>query len=366
MPIPKDRIHSRRMSLLYAIVGPLIVLSLTACGAPNSESTQALPAAATATATSEPAASPTPTAETIFVEPTDVSEPEDMFVETETALGGGGRIVFSSEREEKYSYDLYTMLPDGTDVRRITDTSEESEYSANWSPDGERIVFRSFSPARTDFLYVMNSDGSDRQHILTANRFAGDPDWKEAGIVYFEGRCTIDDCWSDVDKMTTEIYVIQPDGSGRTALTFSTLWMHGPSWSPDFERIVYSSGGTYTLHVMNADGSGQEGLIALPGDAIDPAWSPDGEWIAFATNRHVKFDIYMVRPDGSDLTRLTDDPHNDEQPAWSPDSKFIVFSSERDSEKDGDSEIYMLEIASGALTRLTNSPLNDTMPDWAP
>jgi TolB protein len=350
---------------LESLLVTLILVGITGCAESTPEPTQ-VTLAATATPTSQPTATLSYEEVPVLIDPTVDTNPLDMFVETEASLGGGGRIVFSSEREEKYSYDLYSMLPDGTDVRRLTDTSEESEYSPNWSPDGERIVFRSFSPARTDFLYVMNSDGSDRQHILTANRYAGDPDWKEAGIVYFEGRCTIDDCWSDVDKMTTEIYVIQPDGSGRTALTFSSKWLRGPSWSPNFEKIVFSSGSPYTLQVMNADGSGQEALIALPGNAIDPAWSPDGEWIVFATNRHVKFDIYMVRPDGTDLTRLTDDPHNDEQPTWSPDSKFIVFSSERDSEKDGESEIYILEIASGALTRLTDSPLNDAMPDWAP
>jgi TolB protein len=367
MKILTRRKHSHR-GTSWVLLGLLALSLVCLAGCSDKETEAPIPARVveTSTATAEPLAAPTSTPEPVFVEPTEASEPGEMFVEEETALGGGGRIIFSSEREEKYSYDLYTILPDGSEVTRITNTSEESEYDANWSPDGERIVFRSFSPARTDFLYIMNIDGSDKQLLLSSNRYAGSPDWSEAGIVYYEGRCTIESCWSDVDKMTTEIYVIQPDGSKRTALTFSSRWMRGPSWSPNFEKIVFTSGSPYTLQVMNADGSGQEGLIALPENAIDPAWSPDGEWIVFATNRHVKFDIYMVRPDGSDLTRLTDDPHNDEFPAWSPDSKFIVFSSERDSERDGDSEIYMLEIASGALTRLTDSPLNDVMPDWAP
>jgi len=361
MEILARRMHSHcRTAVVF--VGLLILIGLAGCSDKATEAPIPVRVVEISTATSEPAAASTSTPEQVFVEPSEAGESTEMFVETETELGGGGRIIFSSEREEKYSYDLYSMLPDGSDVQRITETSEESEYSANWSPDGERIVFRSFSPARTDFLYVMSIDGSDKWLLLSSNRYAGDPDWTEAGIVYYEGRCTIESCWSEVEKMTTEIYVIQPDGSGRTALTFSSKWMHGPSWSPDFEKIVYSSGSPYALYLMNADGSGQTPLIALPGDAIDPAWSPDGEWIVFATNRHVKFEIYMVRPDGTDLTRLTDDPHNDKQPAWSPDSKFIVFSSERDD----DSEIYLLEISSGALTRLTENPLNDVMPDWAP
>ncbi len=355
MGILVERTFTRCLSI-GALLGLLMLICLTGCSGEPSAASEPVSAAATNTPTSEPVDSPTAAEEAITVEPTDTSEP------TATPLGGGGRIIFSSEREEKYSYDLYTMLPDGSEVMRITNTSDESELSASWSPDGKQIVYESRSPARTSYLYVMDIETGKRTLILKANRYVGDPDWTEAGIVYYEGRCTIESCWSEVEKMTTEIYIIQPDGSGRTALTFSSKWMRGPSLSPGLERIVYTAGSPYALHVMNADGSGQAPLIALPGDAIDPAWSPDGEWIVFATNRHVKFEIYMVRPDGTDLTRLTNDPHNDEQPAWSPDGSYIVFTSERY----GEAELCLLEVASGEVTRLTDSPLNDKMPDWVP
>lgn len=355
-----DRISFYHASL-FVFLGSTVLFGMYLTGC--SEKTE-VPGTAPAISavTAESIATPTSTQAVDLAEPTEAGEPTDVFVEAETPLGGGGRIVFSSEREEKYSYDLYTMLPDGSDVQRITDMSDESELSASWSPDGKQIVYESRSPARASYLYVMDIETGERTLILKSNRYVGDPDWTEAGIVYYEGRCKLDDCWSDVQEMTTEIYVIQPDGSGRTALTFTLHRTMGPSWSPDFTQIVYSYGTSYTLHLMNADGSDQEALIAIPGDALDPVWSPDGEWIAFSTNRHDRRDLYMVRPDGTDLTRLTDDPHHDWFPAWSPDGKIIVFTSERY----GDAEICLLDVATGEVTRITDSPLNDKMPDWGP
>ncbi len=361
MGILVERTFTRCLSI-SALLGLLILICLTGCSDKETEVTIPVQAVETSTSTAEPLAVPTSTPEQLPVEPTEASEPAEMFVEEETAVGGGGRIVFSSEREEKYSYDLYTMLPDGSEVTRITNTSDESELSASWSPDGKQIVYESRSPTRTSYLYVMDIETGERTMILKSNRYAGDPDWTEAGIVYFEGRCKIEDCSSDMQEMTTEIYVIQPDGSGRTALTFTLHRALGPSWSPDFAQIVYSYGTSYSLYLMNADGSDQEALVAIPGDSLDPVWSPDGEWIVFSSNRHDRRDLYMVRPDGTDLTRLTDDPHHDWFPAWSPDGRYIVFTTERY----GEAELCLLEVASGEVTRLTDSPLNDKMPDWSP
>jgi TolB protein len=57
-----------------------------------------------------------------------------------------------------------------------------------------------------------------------------------------------------------------------------------PAWSPDGQHIAFAgsrnlkSGGYLTtdLFVMNADGSGLRRLAKLPGDEHDPDWSPDG------------------------------------------------------------------------------------------
>ena len=79
-------------------------------------------------------------------------------------------------------YDIYTIRPDGTDLRRLTTTPGNDAHEI-WSPDGKHILF---SSARFGFkdeaplydsvpqpygeLFVMNADGSN-QRPLTDNQW---------------------------------------------------------------------------------------------------------------------------------------------------------------------------------------------------
>ena len=86
----------------------------------------------------------------------------------------GDRIVFGSTREciERplpvletcgVSSELYTMRPDGTDIKRLTFSSGPDSYGT-WSPDGNKIAF-SRGAADGATIWVMNADGSDQHQI---------------------------------------------------------------------------------------------------------------------------------------------------------------------------------------------------------
>ena len=67
---------------------------------------------------------------------------------------------------------------------------------------------------------------------------------------------------------------------------------------------------------MNADGSGQRNLTNRRGDDWYPTWSPDGNRIAFTTFRDANREVYVMRSDGTQQRNLTNHPGDDWAPAW--------------------------------------------------
>jgi Tol biopolymer transport system component len=83
---------------------------------------------------------------------------------------------------EDYDYDIFTMRPDGTNVKRLTTTPGNDSHQS-WSPDGNYILWTSgrygfkdeaplYDNAFQPFgqIFIMKADGSD-QRVLTRSRW---------------------------------------------------------------------------------------------------------------------------------------------------------------------------------------------------
>ena len=171
------------------------------------------------------------------------------------------------------------------------------------------------------------------------------------------GRIAFD---SDHDG-ASDVYTVEPDGSGIQRLTTAAAFEDDPNWSPDGARIAYIRG--QEIWVMNADGSEQHRITRMKPDLRDPAWSPDGGSIMFATEAN-REDIWTVAPDGSDPQRITDTRGPGEfQPAWSPDGSRIAYVRVRNenyrivtANRDGSDRQVL-------LPKVRNTQLG---PNWSP
>jgi WD40 repeat protein len=219
------------------------------------------------------------------------------------------------------NFDVYSMLQDGSDVRRLT-TSARIDRHPTLSANARRIAFLRGDFTQDD-LYVMRSDGSDVRRLTRFNGGVEAPAWSPDGsVVAFSAYER-----EGFESKGSDIYTIRPDGTHLhrvTRLGFAS----NPSWSPDGKRIVFSTGPYGNLWVITANGASSRRLTHAPSSArdVDPSWSPDGKRIAFARRDGASGGVFVVNANGSHLRQLTASGGDCRSPAWTPSGNRIFFS----------------------------------------
>jgi len=134
--------------------------------------------------------------------------------------------------------------------------------------------------------------------------------------------------------------------------SFRATW---PDWSPEGKQIVFVAhkNSTSNLYLINPDGSGLNQLTNYQDDIqiISPNWSPNGSQIAFGkANTDGNMDIYVFDVDSKIETRITDNISAEYLPVWHPDGKSISFTSH----SGGTPNIHTVEIESGKIKQVTD------------
>ena len=285
--------------------------------------------------------------------------------------GSEDRIVFLAAPDGRP--DLYVMNPDGSETLRITNSSE-MERRAVWSPDGRKIAFTAEYSGDSSDIFVVNADGSGLTRLTAIARRDDDVSWSPDGsrIAFSSQRDGVVDSISG--GVSTEIYVMNADGSGVTRLTDNSEADYNPAWSPDGKRIAFKHA-RRTLTVMNADGSGCGPYIQQGQSVLEPGMVPRRkadtvhrrrlaqagdlrcgrrrlrgnaahrqrrsrrttpvgrrtESASCSVPRGTEMPKSSVmNADGSDVRKLTDNSVGDTRPTWSPDGRRIAFTSVRD------------------------------------
>jgi Tol biopolymer transport system component len=190
------------------------------------------------------------------------------------------------------------------------------------------------------------------------------------------------------DGSDSEIYTINPDGTGEAQLTNNTPNDSGPSWSADGKKILFSSyrTGTDAIWVMNADGSGQTQVTSPSvGDDSDPGWSPDGQSITFArtfpdgfggNTNTCRSQLYVANANGSGATDISPSLSTNcsYSPEWSPDGALIAFVSTISTPSGNlDEDVWTIKPDGTGATQLSHHPFGSCSdplyifgPSWTP
>jgi len=175
--------------------------------------------------------------------------------------------------------------------------SDGNDENPTIAPFGTVLAYSSDQGGTEFEIYVDDLDAGTSQQLIIDLERRVSPDWSPDGErIVFRGRA--------VDN--SDIYVIDVASGEITRLTDDPEFDGDPRWSPDGSRIVFSStrSGSYDLWVMDADGSNPTRLTDHPADEEYPTWSPDGRFIAYHTDRLGFPQVWVMRADGSDQSLL--------------------------------------------------------------
>jgi TolB protein len=133
--------------------------------------------------------------------------------------------------------------------------------------------------------------------------------------------------------------------------------------SPDRTRIAFSTNrhGSFDLYLVDADGKNLRRLTSDPRNESDPAWTPDGNRIVYTSTRGTGTQIALMSLDGSEVV-LTSTPGGNHSPTVSADGGTIAFISARD----GNQEVYAMGPDGSNQRRLTRTSVRESSPKFFP
>jgi Tol biopolymer transport system component/DNA-binding winged helix-turn-helix (wHTH) protein len=262
-----------------------------------------------------------------------------------------GRFVAFS-RTERYSVaDIYIAPsnPDGTPQgppRRVTfDNLRINGFT--WTADSREIVFSSTRGGRHGLWRIRASGENPRPVSMAGDDALYPSSAKTTQRLSYARLSKNQNIWRlEVPRMGGA-----PDPARK--LIASTQRQNGPQYSPDGQRIAFSSdrSGTMEVWVSGADGSEPVRLTSFGGGLTGlPRWSPDGKMIAFdGRTESAHLSIFLVPASGGTPKPLTDDSAEDTKASWSHDGRWVYFSSNRT----GRYQVWKISAGGGTPVQVT-------------
>jgi Tol biopolymer transport system component len=210
------------------------------------------------------------------------------------------------------SYEIFSALPDGSDLRQLTDNSFYDAEATVCPVDGS-IIFTSTRDGDLE-LYRMDADGSNVKRLTHKPGYDGG--------AFFSRDC------SRIVWRTS-----RPESNEELG---------------DFRRLLKQGlvrPSKLEIWVADADGSNARQVTELGAASFAPYFFPSGKRILFSTNHGSEsgreFDLWAVNTDGTDLERITYTEGFDGFPMFSPDGKYLAFASNRNQGKPGETDVYV-------------------------
>lgn len=202
-----------------------------------------------------------------------------------------GWIAFSRPTD-RGDWDLFAMRPDGSGLRRLTDTPDYNEVGVRFAPGGKRMLFY-----RTP-----------RDEPIDNNSYG-----------------------------THELVVADADGGNVVSFGTEYAWA---SWGPNDQHVAHLRPDGIRI----SDLAGGSILRRLPRQGIVQhlTWSPDGQWLVGTANGLGPYwNIGRVSARTGEINAASETDRYNCTPDWMPDGQHIIYARGIIPESGGWAELWM-------------------------
>ncbi len=170
---------------------------------------------------------------------------------------------------------------------------------------------------------------------------------------YFDSRVVFVSETGPKDARQKRLAIMDQDGANLQYLTDSASIVLAPRFSPDGNRVLYTSYETGNPSIYLLDiGSVQRQQVPVPTGnmTFSPRFSPDGARVVYSMSEGGNTDLWLQDLAGGQPARLTNAPSIETAPSFSPDGSQIVFESDRS----GSQQLYVMPASGGEPTRISS------------
>jgi eukaryotic-like serine/threonine-protein kinase len=233
--------------------------------------------------------------------------------------------------------DIYLQSVTGQTPINLTASSPDDDDQPAFSPDGERIAFR--SAREGGGLFVMGRTG---EAVRRVTRTGFNPSWSRDGrqLAYTTFRTELKPTNTEGQS---ELWVVNVDNGDARRLSTGDISL--PSWSPNGRRVAFSIRPGLDVRTIGLDGGTPEPVTQGASVDWNPVWAPDGRHLYFISDRGGSTNLWRVPIDeASGRVRGEPEPITSPTPfaahlSISADGQRLAYSSFLETQN-----IYKLEL----------------------